>query len=221
MPIRAFLFDCGGVLLRDGDVRAYGIWAARFGLTADDLRQRLWHGETWAAAELGHITDAEFWERSGSALGLAGAEEVAAFREALWGTLQVDERVLSLVDRLRRTYRVAILSNATDDLEASLADRYHVADRFDAIVNSARLGLAKPDPAIYERALAVLGVPAAEAFFIDDQAKNVTAAAEVGLHVAWFVGPLELERQLKVYLREPSGDLLDAGDTNGHGQGAD
>ena len=201
MAIKAFIFDCGGVLLRDRDVDAYGSWGKRLGLSSSELRCRLWHGETWAAAELGRITDDEFWDRSARDLGLANSEDIASLREALWGAWQVDAQVLSLVDRLRQTHRVAILSNATDGLEEMLARRYGVADRFEVVLSSARLGLAKPDPAIYERALATLGLEAREVVFIDDRAENIAAAAELGLHVAWFVGAGELERQLEAYLK--------------------
>jgi len=203
MAIRVFLFDCGGVLLRDGDVRPYDTWAARLSLTAADLRARLWQGEAWKAAELGLITDGEFWERAGRDLGLTHREDVDALRESLSSTLQVDPQVLSLIDRVRQDHRVAMLSNATDALESILADRYGVADRFEVILNSARIGLAKPDPAIYQHALGTLGVPATEAVFVDDRAENVAAAAGLGLHVAWFIGASELERQLAPFLREP------------------
>lgn len=200
MAIKAFIFDCGGVLLRDKSGGAYETWARRFGLTPAQLRQQLWHGETWASAELGRISEAEFWDRAGRELGLTAAEEIAALADDLWGAWQVDEAVLFLVDRLRQTHRLAILSNATDALEGMLAGRYGIADRFEVILSSARLGLAKPDPAVFERALVTLGLEAGEVVLVDDRAENIAAAAALGLHVAWFVGADELQRQLDAYL---------------------
>jgi HAD superfamily hydrolase (TIGR01509 family) len=200
MAIKAFIFDCGGVLLRDKNDGAYETWARRFGLTPAQLREQLWHGETWTSAELGRISEAEFWDRAGRELGLTAAEEIAALADDLWGAWQVDEAVLALVDRLRQTHRLAILSNATDALEGMLAGRYGVADRFEVILSSARLGLAKPDPAVFGRALAALGLEAGEVVFVDDRAENIAAAAALGLHVAWFVGAAELQRQLDTHL---------------------
>jgi len=63
MAIRAVVFDCGGVLLRDGDLAAYGAWEERLDLPQGELTRRLWTGETWKMAEVGQITDAEFWRR--------------------------------------------------------------------------------------------------------------------------------------------------------------
>jgi len=205
MSIQAFLFDCGGVLLRDGDQDLHRAWEARLELAEGDLQHRLWQGETWSLAERGQITDAEFWARCGRDLGLTTPEEIAALREDLWAAWRPDPQVLALVDRLRHTHRLAILSNASDALEEMLAERYGLAERFEAIVNSARLGVAKPEKAIYERALEILGLEPREVVFIDDRAENIATAAALGLHVAWFVGPTELQRQLEVYLRPDRG----------------
>ena len=93
-----------------------------------------------------------------------------------------------------------MLSNATDALEELLAERYSVADRFARILNSARLGMAKPDPAIFEHLLQQLALPPGEVVFVDDRAENVTAAASLGMHVIWYIHAAELERQLRPYL---------------------
>ncbi len=209
MAIRAMVFDCGGVLLRDGDLAAYGAWEERLGLPQGELARRLWSGETWQMAEVGKISDAEYWRRMGQELGVTSPEQVDQLREDLWGTWIIDERVLDLVERAKRQYRVAILSNATDALEDLLQHRYGVADRFEAIVNSARVGIAKPDPGIYEALLRRLGLEAADILFVDDRAENIAAAARLGMHVLWFVHAEELERQLAAHL-SPGG--------NGHGE---
>ncbi|NLG49514.1 MAG: HAD family phosphatase [Chloroflexi bacterium] len=204
MTIKAFIFDCGGVLLRNGDLSPYQVWEQRLGLDSGKLENILWNGDTWKKAEVGQLTDDEFWACIGEQLGLEDQEQVQALRQDLWSTWQVDEQVLAMVDRAREHCAVAILSNASDNLEEMLTERYKVADRFHLILNSARLGIAKPDPAIYEEALRQLGIKAGEAVFIDDRAENITAAAALGMHVVWFVHPGELERQLKVYLHNHS-----------------
>jgi len=112
------------------------------------------------------------------------------------------------VERAGRQYRVAMLSNATDALEDLLQDRYGVADRFEAIVNSARVGIAKPEPGIYEAMLRKLGLEASDVLFVDDRAENIAAAARLGMHVLWFVHAEELERQMAAHLSP---------ENNGHG----
>lgn len=91
---------------------------------------------------------------------------------------EVITEALALVRAARRQCFVALLSNATTRLETDLA-LLGLDVEFDAIFNSSRLGLAKPDPAIYRRVLAELGY--ATGVFCDDDAENAAAALEAGL----------------------------------------
>ncbi|WP_143138613.1 HAD-IA family hydrolase [Lentzea waywayandensis] len=91
---------------------------------------------------------------------------------------EVIPEALALVRVARRQCFVALLSNATTQLEADLA-LLGLDAEFDAVFNSSRLGLAKPDPAIYRRVLDELGYPTA--VFCDDTAENAAAATAAGL----------------------------------------
>ena len=91
---------------------------------------------------------------------------------------EVIPEALALVRTARRQCFVALLSNATTRLEADLA-LLGLDAEFDAVFNSSRLGLAKPDPAIYRRVLDELGHPTA--VFCDDTAENAAAATAAGL----------------------------------------
>jgi putative hydrolase of the HAD superfamily len=206
MPIKAFVFDCGGVLLCDGDLTPYTQWGQRLGLAPDELATHLWQSEIWAQAECGDLTDDQFWRQMGSALGLDEGQ-AERLRDDLWSTWVVDERVLALIDRLRERHPVWMLSNATDTLEDLLSEHYGVADRFARILTSARLGMAKPDPAIFEELLRQLELAPGEVVFIDDRAENITAAASMGMHVIWYIHAAELERQLRPYLGNGQPDV--------------
>jgi HAD superfamily hydrolase (TIGR01549 family) len=69
-------------------------------------------------------------------------------------------------------------------------DELGVAARLDAIVLSGEVGVRKPDAAIFERALAELGVNAEDALFVGDRlVDDVAGAAAVGMTTAqalWF-----------------------------------
>ncbi len=62
---------------------------------------------------------------------------------------------------------------------------------------SSRLGLVKPDPAIFEHALAVLDAKPDEVTFVDDRPENVEAAARVGLRAVHFTGVDQLRADLR------------------------
>ena len=67
---------------------------------------------------------------------------------------------------------------------------------FKVALSSCYLGLRKPDPAIYETALDILGKPAKRVLFIDDRTENVVAAMQVGLKAIRFDGSADLRHEL-------------------------
>jgi putative hydrolase of the HAD superfamily len=67
---------------------------------------------------------------------------------------------------------------------------------FNVALSSCYLGLRKPDAAIYNRALDILGRPAERVLFIDDRPENVDAAVGVGIKGIRFTGADQLRREL-------------------------
>jgi FMN phosphatase YigB (HAD superfamily) len=58
----------------------------------------------------------------------------------------------------------------------------------------------KPDPRIYQRSLANLGVAPENAIFIDDFMHNVEGARRVGIHAIHFKDPVQVRTQLNALL---------------------
>ena len=72
------------------------------------------------------------------------------------------------LDRLRAAgLRLGIVSNSDGRVEEAL-EAAGIRDRFDVIVDSALIGVEKPDPAIFRAALTALGVAPEEAVFVGD-----------------------------------------------------
>ena len=200
MVIKVVLFDCGGVVLRPQDNGTYQRWETHLGYQPGELAKRLWESDAYRRAEVGQLSEDGFWAEIVPTLPLNAPVEIERLRFELWDVFTPNEDVLTWAERLRARYKVAILSNATDALDDMLRSRFHIADRFDAIYSSARLGVAKPDAAIFNQVLRSLKIAPAESLFIDDRAENIAAAAHLGMHVLWYIGVQELDRQLQVYL---------------------
>ncbi|MHB9032085.1 MAG: HAD family hydrolase [Anaerolineae bacterium] len=207
MTVKVVLFDCGGVVLRSQQNGTYARWENEFGYQAGELADRLWKSDIYRRAEVGELSEDAFWAAAAALLPIHTSDQLDRLRHELWDVFTPNENVLSWVERLHAWYRVAILSNATEVLEEMLRTRFGIADRFDAIYNSAVLGVAKPDAAIYKKVLSDLHITPAEALFIDDKAENVAAAAQLGMHVLWYVSDQELDNQLKVYLPDSLGQV--------------
>lgn len=100
--------------------------------------------------------------------------------------------VSALVGRLAARYRLAVVSNGGARQREKLA-RAGLAAFFSEgrVLVSSELGLEKPDPRIFARALAALGLEAGEVLHVgDDPARDVLGAQRAGLATCWLArGP--------------------------------
>ncbi len=90
------------------------------------------------------------------------------------------------------------LTNWSHELYPAAPRVFPVLELLDDVVVSGTEKLAKPDPAIFEVAVARAGLPAADLVLVDDNAANVAAAVEFGLDGVVFTGADDL----RVALRE-------------------
>lgn len=92
-----------------------------------------------------------------------------------------DEAALALLGPLASRHRLALLSNTNPTHWRRVLDLAPEVGRIPLKLLSFEVGLAKPDPAIYLRALAALGLPPAAVAFVDDRPENLAPAAALGL----------------------------------------
>jgi putative hydrolase of the HAD superfamily len=202
--IQAIIFDFGNVIAVPKDEMA---WRTHLDQVSTDLDfangaemwAYLYEGEEWQLAKTGRISDAEFWHRLLAPRGLRTAQAQQEWVARLYGTTigGVHPRMRELLHQLRGRYKLALLSNASDELATSLYDKHKLDAIFDVVVVSATAGMAKPDPAIYELTLERLDTPASRTLFIDDQTRNTRAAEELGIKTIVFPGVQELWEELE------------------------
>jgi putative hydrolase of the HAD superfamily len=88
------------------------------------------------------------------------------------------------------------LNNEARETNKYRFDHFRLRELFKLTLSSCYLGLRKPEPAIYRRALDILNRPAERVLFIDDRAENVAGAAAAGLKAIRFEGAESLRREL-------------------------
>jgi putative hydrolase of the HAD superfamily len=194
--IRALLIDLDGVL-RFFDSERETAAEELGGLPAGSIRRAAFSKELLEPAITGHVCD-ERW-REQIVERLRSQFPAAAAREAVdvWSESpgRIDWPVLDLVRRCRHSVCVALVTNATSRLAADLA-RLRVDSEFDHVFNSAELGLIKPDPRLFERILARIGLAARTVCFVDDNRGHVSAAQSLGIAGHCYVGIAELRAAL-------------------------
>ena len=198
MRPQAIIFDYDGVLtLSDRRANEYAAAEEALRLAQGELYRRLWDVAPWQRVKRGEILEAEFWRTILPTCGLEAADTPYGPLAFLLQE-EADEAVLGLVRRLRPGYRLVLLSNATLSYEARWL-AFGLYDLFDVVVNSARVGLAKPDPAIYHLTLAWLGLAPGDCLFIDNLPRNTVAAEALGLPSLVFTSAEALEAELAAH----------------------
>jgi epoxide hydrolase-like predicted phosphatase len=196
MPLKAVIFDFGGVLVRTRSQQLRLAWEQRLGLRPGEAAALVFGGESGRAAQHGWISDTDHWAYIQRRLGLDDAT-LAQFRRDFFAEDGIDTDLLAYIDRLRSQYRVGLLSNATADARRFFTAS-GVAAHFDAITISGEEGVMKPDARIYRIALARLTVEPNEAIFVDDFSENVAAARTLGMMGVHFADPQQARRELMI-----------------------
>ena len=197
-PFGAVLCDVDNVIRTFDSSRLQALERAA-GIAEGTTKKVAFAQETVLPLLLGEITSQE-WAQA-IADGLAGLvpEAQTAYELALAlleSPFHADDEVVVLLRRARVRVPLVLVSNAALELESDLHSM-GLGDLADHVVNSARVGLAKPDPRIYRLAAELAGTPPERCLFVDDSEENVEAAAALGMRTLHFREPADLERALE------------------------
>ncbi len=202
--IKAVIFDLGGVLLRTDNPQPRTDLADQLGISRLKLEEIVFNNPVAQQAECGQATPEAVWIEAARLLDLPQSE-IPALRRAFFGGDTVDFELIRFIQALRPAYTTALLSNTWFvDLPRFLRDDLQIPDTFDVVVSSAQQGVKKPDAEIFRATLKLVSASPNEAVFVDDFARNITAAAELGLHTIHFRSAGQAVSELKslLYLAE-------------------
>jgi HAD superfamily hydrolase (TIGR01509 family) len=124
--------------------------------------------------------------------------DVARLVNAVAPSLVPIEATVDLIRRLRAEgHAMFFLSNMPRETMDYLERTHDFWDLFDGAVVSARVGLCKPEPAIYEHLLSTYDLDPRETIFLDDVAANVDAARRAGMLGIQFRDAAQAEREIR------------------------
>ena len=200
-PIRAVIWDMGGVLVRTDDMTARKRLAQSYGLTLQEVNALVFDSPESIKATLGELPESAVWESVAKRFNLT-QDGLETFMREFWGGDGLDAELYQLVKTLQTRYKTGLLSNAWSDARSVLDRRYRMLDAFDVLIFSAEVGMMKPDPRIYQLMLDKLGVLAKESIFIDDFQVNIDAANALGIHGVHFESSLQARQAVMQILAE-------------------
>jgi putative hydrolase of the HAD superfamily len=182
--LKAVIFDFGGVFT-DSPFHAFSAYAAKIGASEEQVTEIVFGGyaldsdHPWHRVERGEITlekaregimalgrekglDVDVWE-----VFMAMAENGGGLRQEL----------VDYLPAIRSAgYATGILTNNVVEFRDHWRAMLPVDELFDFVIDSSEVGMRKPNPKIFLRALQTAGLAPEEVLFLDDFEGNIVAA---------------------------------------------
>jgi 2-haloacid dehalogenase len=129
------------------------------------------------------------------------ADLIRAFRANWWEMIPgpIDANIAMVDDLIDRGLDVTALTNWAPDTFDEAEQRFPFLARFRGITVSGRIGLIKPDAAIYQRHARTFRLEPAKTLFFDDNPANVEGARNLGWQAETYVSTDTLRADLRRY----------------------
>ncbi len=198
--MNAILFDFGGTIDTDGVHWSEKYWELyeRFwvGVSKTDFERSFVESEKRLNANP-EVAQMTFYQTIREQLtiqfGILGLDNrnsvLTSMLDECYG--EVSETILrarGLLKQLQTKYRLAVVSNFYGNLEL-VCKEFDLYRLFDAIVDSAVVGIRKPDPEVFNIALNTLGVVASDSFVVGDSyERDIVPGKQLGCKTIWLKG---------------------------------
>ncbi len=177
--VRAVFFDIGNVLLSFSSRRVIAKVAYAVKRNPLALAKYLWNSDIGENIESGKLGGDRLYEIFQKELGYRGS--FAQFRLLWCDHFTLDRGTYAILKRTAARVPTYLLSNTNALHIDFIRERYEFPKLVRGAILSHEVGLRKPDPAIYRKALALSQTSPEETVFVDDLQPNVDAAAKLGM----------------------------------------
>lgn len=192
----AIFFDIGGVLLTNGwDHNSRHAAAKNFSMNWDEFENK--HKQYADALDMGMVSVSTYLDKV--VFDVSREFSKTEFYEFMKAQSIADDQTIAIARALslQKKYSMATLNNESTDLNLFRIEKFGLGAIFPAFLSSCYLGLKKPDPAIYIRALLITNKRPEETLFIDDREENLEAPRQLGISVVHFQSATQLAAELK------------------------
>jgi putative hydrolase of the HAD superfamily len=194
--ITTIFFDIGGVCLSNGwDHEQRQALAQLLGFDYPSFDSR--HRQVIDSLERGQLTLEEYlrWTLFYEPRPFSMQQVIDAIQQL---STPFDE-TLAIVQALRDSgkYLLATINNESRELNEYRIERFGLRDLFSAFFSSCYLGLLKPQPEHYRRAMQITQCPPEQCLFVDDRPMNIEVARILGMQPIQFISAAQLESELR------------------------
>lgn len=196
--IKAVIFDLGGVLIKWSDDTIWKCVADRYHLDFERIKTKL--DRLLRGPEGGAMPYTRMFEIFFKSMKLDVPKDCKQiWEDSFRNGASLDEDVLRVIQKLKRNYKVATISNIESSHKKIVRKRGWLR-YFDDKIFSCDVKTIKPLGKIYKLMLKRLNAKPHEAVFVDNMKENVICAHKVGMKAILFKSAEQLENDLKRYL---------------------
>jgi putative hydrolase of the HAD superfamily len=191
---RAIIFDLGKVLVHFDFQLGYRALEGLCPYSAAEIPRLLAATGLVERLEKGWIEPRDFVGRISEVLGLTvDYEEFCRIWSCIFRQTLVPD---SMLEGLAARYRLLMLSNTNAIHFQSIRENYPLLRHFHGLILSYEVNSMKPQPAIFQAALAMAGCRPEECFYTDDIPEYVAAARQLGIDAVQFESSEQLQREM-------------------------
>ena len=202
--IKNIIFDLGGVVLDIEYKRTLDEFKTLGAESLESIFTLTSQVELFNRLDCGLVSPNEFRDELRRSLKLNASD---AEVDHAWNSLLLNwnPQRLQLLEKLRRHYRIFLLSN-TNIIHSNLYNEWlmdisggrNLQDYFDKVYYSYEVGLRKPNPEIFRLVLQENGLKESETLFIDDTLEHIVSAKKLGL-LTYQIKPREGETIMELF----------------------
>lgn len=207
--IKGIIFDYGGTIDSNGAHWAEVLWDAykdiNVPVTKEAFREAYVYGERYLATHPDVKPDHNFYDLLKIKTDLqirylidqklledndkTASYSLAISKQCYLFAKEIISKEKVILKALQDRYPMVLVSNFYGNVQAVLGD-FGLLEFFDDIIESAVVGVRKPDPAIFGLGVDKLNLPASSIVVIgDSHAKDIVPASKNGCQTIWLKGP--------------------------------
>lgn len=196
-PVRAVLFDLGGVVLQVDHQRSFDVWSRHSRLSRAELQAAYRVDEPYQRYETGALPAEGYFAHLRQVLRLDCDTTVVQAGYNAMLAAEIEETV-QLLDVIRERVPCYAISNTNAVHVAEIERAFpRLLPKFTRVFTSHEIGHRKPHPAAFEHVLKEIGVPAGEVLLFDDLVPNIEAARAMGMQAVVVTRPEDVREGLR------------------------
>lgn len=194
--IKSLLIDYAGVLTPTKDnYRFVEQFHEEYHIPSKRLMELSYRN--WPQSATDKMKSQLYWEKLAELIGT----DPKRLRKNIMDTYPLDKKLINYLERMTKQYTLVLVSNQIRDWLEEVIDKNDLNAIFDYTANSYEVGVRKPNHKIFNYALNLIGSKPKETVFVDDMAKNIEAAQELGIHTINYSDFASFERDLNNLLK--------------------